>query len=317
MSAPIRIALLVLLSAAPLSGCDDQETPPSQGDDDAASPEAPPTADASERERTDAAGADAASSPYLWQISLAELRESGRLDELPVVEVTVPDDPAYGSEKRYRGWPLDELLALAGDLDASGDRDVVLQFVATDGYRANLPLDELPEGAGVIAFEDRDAPEGEQWAPFEHGDETTTPAPFYLVWPNRRHADAELPWAYKLAEIAAARYRDLWGDAYPAHDPDARSGFALFRQNCIKCHSVNRSGGAVGPELNVPMNVTEYWKPDHLRRYIRDAPSYRAGTAMPSFESLTDRQVGQLVGYLRSMAAAKVCTSTSECRQID
>jgi mono/diheme cytochrome c family protein len=281
------------------------------------------TSNAHERTDTETASGttESASAPalsderYRSVIDLVELRNNGALDDLETVEVSLSDDPAYETDKRLEGWPLDVLLDEFADLPDDPDR-WVLQFVATDGYRANLPLDEWSAGEGVVAFRDLDAPDGERWSTFQHGNSETTPAPFYIVWPDAD--DHDRPWAYLLAKIGLARADKLWGDAVPTHDESLRDGFAVFRDNCMACHSVNRSGGSVGPELNVPMNVTEYWRDGHLADYIRHPTSYRAAAEMPPMDDqLSDADMEALLTYLRGMADAKVCDSRTECQKIN
>jgi hypothetical protein len=58
-------------------------------------------------------------------------------------------------------------------------------------------------------------------------------------------------------------------------------------------------------KLNSPCSVTEYWNPRLLSRFIANAGSIRAGTKMPSFDSLPETDIQVIVGYLRSMASHK------------
>jgi cytochrome c1 len=59
-------------------------------------------------------------------------------------------------------------------------------------------------------------------------------------------------------------------------------------------------------DLNVPMNVTEYWKEPILRKVVVNAPSIRANAKMPAFPHLTDSDVDALVHYLRDMRSRKI-----------
>jgi mono/diheme cytochrome c family protein len=307
---PLLLASLLAIGSLQ---CDRAE-PAGETSSEPSAPSAP-SRDTAVSDRADsdtAATEESDDSPYVSRIDLATLESSGTLDEVDPLEVTVERDPAYKETKTFRGWPLQAVMAHLPEV-LGDEQTYVVQFIAVDGYRASVPLDELPVDAGVVAFADTDAPEGQSWSSFDHGDERTTPAPYYLVWPEGDHATDQLPWSYKLAAIGIAPARELWGAAYPSHDPEARPGFDLFRQKCIKCHAVNRAGGSVGPELNVPMSVTEYFQPEHLRRFIRDAPSYRAGITMPPFEGLSDAELDRIVGYLDAMAEAKVCTTASAC----
>jgi mono/diheme cytochrome c family protein len=285
-----RALLLLLFCAA----CSLQDTPP----------------------RARAAADSAPAAPRLEVVSPAGTR-AFTLDELrralPVDTARVARDPAYeGRAKRYTGFGLDTLLALAG-VRPGGDQ--VLYFVASDGYRATMA--EPVGGAGVrgvVAFADLDAPAG--WEPVKHGSRSVSPAPFYLVWSGGDSAALRRPWPYQLARIEVVDPRSKFGRIYPtgvaSDDPVAR-GFRAFAieshggDQCVACHALNRQGGSVGPELNVPRNITEYRDDATLRAFIRNARSFRAGSAMPSFEGkLTDGEIDDILAYLRWMRGHKV-----------
>lgn len=251
--------------------------------------------------------------------SLADLKRA-----LPADTANVRHDPAYeGRAKRYVGVPLDRLLSLAGVTMAA---DEVLYFVAADGYRATMAESAAdPRIKGIIAFADLDAPEGSAWQPVRHGAQSVSPAPFYLVWGQTGAAsapgdtaDAALrrPWPYQLARIEVVDPRKRYDRLYPTgvnRDDPVYRGFQAFvieshgGDQCVACHALNRQGGSVGPELNVPRNITEYRDAATLAAFIRNARSFRAGTAMPVFEGrLSGREIDDILAYLRWMRGYKV-----------
>jgi cytochrome c oxidase subunit 2 len=90
----------------------------------------------------------------------------------------------------------------------------------------------------------------------------------------------------------------------------AAAGAAIFqRQACAGCHTVRgtSANGTVGPDLTdfggretIGAGLLEN-TPRNLADWIRDAPSLKSGTVMPSFHSLDDRDVEQIVAYLESL----------------
>ena len=83
-------------------------------------------------------------------------------------------------------------------------------------------------------------------------------------------------------------------------------GFITFKNQCLRCHSINLEGGTIGPELNAPQNVTEYWAKDTLLKFIRDPGAFRYRDKMPSFKELSDNHLQEVYGYLEHMKAYKI-----------
>jgi len=79
---------------------------------------------------------------------------------------------------------------------------------------------------------------------------------------------------------------------------------------CFTCHAINQAGEAsAGPDLNLPMNPTEYFTDTGLRALIRDPRSVRVWPEqrMPIFakEDLSDEELWLILAYLRHMADRK------------
>jgi len=229
--------------------------------------------------------------------------------------VTIPDDIAYKREMNFRAVPIAALLAGVSP-------DETIRFVANDGFVANLPAAPLlARGAGAIAYlaiEPPDAP----WPALKAG-ESATAGPFYLVWvrPELGGIHAE-EWPYQIARIESVaplikRYPMLApASGLSAKDP-IRHGYATFEKNCSVCHTLNLGGDAtIGPDLNVPYNPTEYLRVDALRRLIRDPQTLRRWPAakMPKFPvtTLSDRELTDLLAYLRHMADRKVALTPAK-----
>ena len=82
------------------------------------------------------------------------------------------------------------------------------------------------------------------------------------------------------------------------------AGKALFnKQGCTACHKVNGKGGAVGPDLSdeSARKRSAQW----LTTQIRTPKKHNAKSIMPSFGSLTDKQVADLVKFLQSLSGKR------------
>ncbi len=231
-------------------------------------------------------------------LTLAELAR-----EVPSVTVT-GYDPYYRRPKRFLAMPLEGILT-AGFAGAVSGPLATRQFVlrATDGYTVPMAGERLLEPGGHLAVRDLDHP---GWEPI--GPQRANPAPAYLVWsrPEQTNLDTH-PRPWQLAVIEVARFESVFPHTSPTGEPDgsqARRGYGLFGQLCIRCHAINREGGRVGPDLNVPRNITEYRPEAQIREYIRDPQRFRYGS-MPAHPGLSDGDLDALIAYLRAMASRK------------
>jgi mono/diheme cytochrome c family protein len=211
----------------------------------------------------------------------------------------------------YQAVPLAGLLAGMKIL-----LDSVIETVASDGFVAQLPLDlvsntDPAKAVAYLAVEEPDHP----WPPLPGNN--VNPGPYRLVWLGKGVGNIRSEqWPYQVIkleakEAPAKRWPGLAvAVSLPATDP-IRAGQAIFVTQCLTCHKLNGAGSAdVGPDLNLPMNPTEYFRIDALRRYIRNPASVRHWPAqrMPAFDkdSLSDAEIGKIIAYLQHMAGRKM-----------
>lgn len=230
--------------------------------------------------------------------SLAELTELS-----PPVTVS-GFDPYYQRAKRFRAMPLEALLVAAFS-PATVVELARMQFVlrAQDGYTVPLSGQRLLEGGAHLAIADLDVA---AWEPI--GPRRANPGPFYLVWSNPAQGDLEThPRPWQLATIEIAAFETVFPHTAPVGEPDgapAWRGYALFREQCVRCHAVNREGGRVGPDLNVPRSIVEYRPAEQIRSYIRNPLRFRY-SVMPAHPGLTDGDLDGLLAYFQRMSALK------------
>lgn len=211
-------------------------------------------------------------------------------------------DPYYQRAKRWQGLPLEPVLRLAFP-PFSGAELKNLEFTlrARDGYTVPVSGSRLLEGGAYLAFADADGP----WEPI--GTQRADPSPWYLVWKGETQADLNThprPWA--LDSISIEPFEAVFPLVVPkSKDPRVAEGFSIFRQHCVKCHAINQQGGRVGPELNVPKNVTEYRDEAFLRAWIKNPFAFRI-SVMPPSPQLSEDDLTALLSYLASMKDSKI-----------
>jgi len=221
------------------------------------------------------------------------------------VELTIPDDVAYGRAMKYRAVPLLGLMSVGPAFDT-------LEARAADGFVSQIPLALVEKGkAGGakawIAIEDPVAP----W-PILPG-RTASAGPFYLVWENpERSGIGSEQWPYQLASLTEAespahRWPQMVVDSSLPADGPARRGQAVFTTQCLPCHRMKGAGAAdVGPDLGRPMNPLQYLTAKGLRSLIRDPKAVRTWPQqqMPGFNDtmIGEADLDALIAYLAYMA---------------
>jgi mono/diheme cytochrome c family protein len=221
--------------------------------------------------------------------------------------IRIPMDANYKAPASYRAIPLTTLLSRLPP--SRGD---TLEAIARDGYAAQIPMEfayrnQSDAVRAWLAIELDDAP----WPamPSKH----VAPGPFYIVWEGT--GASSLPtkyWTYQLTALRyvpspAVRWPQLALDPSLSADHLARIGQQAFATHCLPCHMLNGGGSSIiGPDLNIPMNPTQYFQHFALRRYLRDPASVRRwpDQKMPGFTSrqLSDVELDAIIEYLAQMA---------------
>jgi mono/diheme cytochrome c family protein len=227
-----------------------------------------------------------------------------------VTNVDIAVDVAYGKPMRFRAIPLAALLA-----GLRAPPESVIETVALDGFAAQLPLDlvtntDPAKAIAWLAIEPADP----RW-PLLPG-KSASAGPFYIVWTGAAAATIRSEqWAYQVAKLEsqlspAARWPELAVDPALPATHEARAGQALFVTQCLPCHTLNGAGSSnVGPDMNKPMNPTEYLTRSGLHALIRDPKSVRSWPTqiMPGFpaDQMSDRDIDEVISYLAHMAARR------------
>lgn len=219
----------------------------------------------------------------------------------------VVDDPNHHARKRYLAVPLLPVLTRGLGLEPKALAKKSLVFEALDGYASPVDGQILLRDGAWLALDDLDAI---GWEPV--GEKRADPGPLYVVWTGEERSPEVYPWPWALARV---RVVDL-EEEYAATDPGegaseiVRAGHSLFLAQCVRCHAVNRAGGRLGPELNVPQNITEYRPEEQIRAYIVNPLVFRYGN-MPANPHLSAADLDALLAYFRRMKGRKVDPSAA------
>ena len=190
-----------------------------------------------------------------------------------------------------------------------------IEFVATDGFGTSFKPEVLrnTSPAKAIAYLAVEDP-AHKWPLRRNSDASA--GPYYLFWvhPELSGIGRE-EWPFLIDYVAIkesieTRYPKIQPAASLAADDPIRRGYGSFVKNCMPCHTINGEGpGSMGPDLNLPTNPTEYFRPGILRQIIRNSQSIRqnAHTPMGPFppELISDAELNDLIAYLAHMAVQR------------
>ena len=225
------------------------------------------------------------------------------------------EDPVYLKKKRYEGYPLKAVLLKYFNAALRQQPGEEIIFHTRDGYAPSMLVSDALSDRAVIAIRDLDAPATAKWIPFVSNGQSSTPGDFYLVWTGEAKSAQRFPWPYQMESFELVQ-ANVFRNAEPlSASPTVKQGYESFKHTCMKCHSVNFVGGTMGGELNVPLNVTEYWQPKELLAFIMSPRSVRATSKMPKLGISSDDALAA-VRYLEAIAKQKVCKSEAECSSI-
>ncbi|MEO7163207.1 MAG: cytochrome c [Bdellovibrionia bacterium] len=240
---------------------------------------------------------------------------SGFLIKKNLTTLVVEKDPAYeGKKMTYQAVPIHSLFE---GLKVSPTKEGTILYRCLDGFSSAISMERLlnsspDKSIAYLAIE----PET-KWPkmPDKPGDQT--PGPFYVVWsnPGASQINSE-EWPFQVIGFEVKKsmqesYPNIFPEAGLDENSPVRKGFKVFTQVCFNCHTMNLQGEShVGPDLNNPMNPTEYFKEGILKTFVRDPKSVRHWTnaIMPPFpaEVVSDIELENLELYFKHMSNRKV-----------
>ncbi|MCY7349196.1 MAG: cytochrome c [Cytophagaceae bacterium] len=236
-------------------------------------------------------------------LDLIRLKNEGTFAQTQ--SVTVVNDPVYHARKVYRAVPLLAVLKKIPGYAEANPAHTQVVFECGDGYNPSMPLTKVLGRRAFLAVRDTDAPAGQDWIKVGKAGQTKDVAPFYVVYTDVPATDESYKWPYNLVRIRLVSAEKELAVLLPPGAP--ANGYDLFRVHCLSCHALNGVGGQMGPELNFPKNITEYWHEADLKAFVRNPASYRNGVKMPAIPAsrVSDQELNEIVDYLKFMAGHK------------
>jgi cytochrome c2 len=235
-------------------------------------------------------------------LDLLALKAKNELGKDTIVNII--NDPVYHKTKKYQAVNALAIIKNEVDLSKVDVKNTIIIFECIDGYKPEMPLELFLNAKPYLAFKDIDAPKGFNWERIIKDGNEMNADPFYLVYTSSESTtNQEYKWPYNVIKFQLVS-KNINSALEPINDEKAQKGFALYQKYCITCHAINGIGGEMGPELNYPKSVTEYWKEKELVDYIVDPASFRYKVKMPTL-GITKQQSQEIVDYLKYMSERK------------
>lgn len=235
-------------------------------------------------------------------IDLLDLRDRGLLKVTQIV--SIKPDPVYHKNKRFNALPLKDILEKYSSIKRMNAADLKVVFECEDGYKPEMPLEILLSAKAFLAVSDVDAPKGRDWEILLKNGQESKMEPFYVVYEGVSGDDVSYKWPYNLVKIHLAPLHEN-DEALKPKNKSTLAGYEIFKNRCQTCHAINKIGGKMGPELNYPKSVTEYWKTDDLKAFIQNPASYRYNVKMPTL-GIKPEEATAVVKYLSYMSEHKL-----------
>lgn len=235
----------------------------------------------------------------LLEIDLEDAQAENLLAATITIDVIY--DAVFKRAKKYEAIPLKPYLkelVISQNLDTT---DTEIIFLCKDGYNPSMSLNKVLQNEPYLVIKDLAAPEGKNWVDTLQGKWT----PFYLVWPNNVKGTKGFTWPYGLKFLQFKTSDAAYKVAFPK-DEKQIAGFELYKSKCMKCHSVNKVGGIMGPEFNIPKNITQYWQASDIKAFVKNPYSYRYNSKMPPVAGIKDEEIDQIISYLSYMKDYKI-----------
>lgn len=221
------------------------------------------------------------------------------MEENLKVHKIVFKDPMYEKEKRYDAFALADVLELGFGEKWKSSEFTDVAFEALDGYTAISTTSTLQKPEGYIVFKDLDY---EDWEPISN--KGANPGPFYVVWTQENQTTAnEYPWPWQLTSMNLIKFEDQYSAVIPvgvSEDSSVYGGYEIFKDRCVRCHSMNGEGGSLAPDLNAPQSITTYRNEYMIKEFIRNPSKYRH-TQMPDHPDLSEQSLDDIIAYFNYM----------------
>ncbi len=236
-------------------------------------------------------------------VSFAELAK------LPQITPTIQNDSNFADQLskgvRVSGIPLDELAKALGALPQSD----LIDALCTDRYRSHYPAEYIAAHHPLFALKIN----GERPDKWAAKTKAYDPGPYFITHANYvprykifSHAEqAQIP--DNLIRLNFTTVAATYGPITPrgsfARDTAVAQGFAIAKQNCLRCHFLNGVGGTKSGVDWRSLSVWAREQPKFFEKYVQNPQSVDPHAHMegnPNYDAAT---LDALTTYFRTLTS--------------
>ncbi|MFI5057230.1 MAG: hypothetical protein ACHQLQ_03520 [Candidatus Acidiferrales bacterium] len=226
---------------------------------------------------------------------------------LPQVTYTVSDDANFTAPTQITGVSLEELTNHVGAAPASD----LVAALCNDKYRANYPRTYVAAHHPLLALIiDGQPPSG--WPKDSEGHGLDM-GPYLISHPKftpsfkiLSHTDEpQIPWG-----VVRLEFRDektVFGAIAPrgprASNPAVQAGYHIARQNCFRCHNMDREGGEKAGLPWLALSILATTQSESFTAYIRNPKTKNPHAQMPANPTYDEATLSALREYFQTFSA--------------
>ena len=237
------------------------------------------------------------------------------LEGLPQVSTTLVDHPDFpGQTVHVTGIPLEALIEA---VNVPPSLDLITAF-CTDLYHTHFPAAYTRSHHPILVL----AVEGQRSAIWAKATHKTDPGPYLIVYDHfvpdfkiLAHEDEpQIPINITALRFtsAAQTFSAIAPPAGTPPDSPIQQGFAIAKQNCLRCHAMGAVGGKKSNVTWSTISSLAKARPDIIGSYILNPKSIIPDASMPGWPEYDAPTIAALTAYFQSLPPA----SSSSTRRV-
>jgi hypothetical protein len=227
---------------------------------------------------------------------------------MPQVSATVISDENFEAMKvasaHITGVRLSDLTRILHVPPA----DDMLMARCLDGYVGQYPADYVAahQPILVLTVDGKTAADwGKSTGNIDTGPYMVSYADFLPAWHLLKHEDKpQVP--INVLELEYRSQQEVFGPITPpahfAPDSPELAGFAIAKQNCLRCHNAGPYGGIKAGWSWETLTLVAKTDPTTFKNYVRDPKSVNAQARMPGNPQYDAETLAALAAYFQSLA---------------